>query len=231
MSEPPARAHRARDRTRPDPAPGEGRRGPPRARRARESVAKYATAADRAAWRKRRFTLEEFERLPESDVYRYELVRGRLVREPGPAELHGFVQARLTHFLLEYVEREHLGIVVTDADYVLVEEEPATVLRPDLAFVAAARLEGGRPAEKARRGPPDLAVEIVSPSNRASTMHRKVLYYLDTGVREVWVVDPGARTVTVYRPGGEARVFRRDQDLEASSVLPEFRLPLTRLFG
>jgi Uma2 family endonuclease len=177
----------------------------------------------------RLLTLEEFEQLP-SDGYRYELVRGRLVREPQPTEEHGWLQVRLGAWLSEFVERHRLGLVMGPAGYVL-EEEPPTVRGPDLSFVAAARLTGGYPARKFRHAAPDLAVEIVSPSNRASELNEKVVQYLDAGSRMVWVVDPVAATVMCYRSASDVRLLRLGEELDGGEVLPGFRLPLSRLFA
>lgn len=80
-------------------------------------------------------------------------------------------------------------------------------------------------------GPPDLAVEIPSPSNRASEIQEKVADYLDAGVRTVWVVDPPTRTVTVYESAGGARMLRENSVLEGGDVLPAIRLPLAAFFA
>jgi Uma2 family endonuclease len=80
-------------------------------------------------------------------------------------------------------------------------------------------------------GPPDLVVEITSPSNRASEIQEKVADYLDAGVHLVWVIDPPTRSMTAYSAGGAARVLRSEDVLEGDEVLPEFRLPLAAFFA
>jgi len=96
----------------------------------------------------RTYTIEEYERLPEDDRYRDELVRGRLVREPQPGEEHGWLEIRLGHFLYEFVEARQLGVVLGAAGYIL-EETPAPTIRgPDLSFLARERVEGGYPARR-----------------------------------------------------------------------------------
>ncbi len=177
----------------------------------------------------RRMTIEEFERLPDLDDFPYELVRGWLVREPPPMVLHGSLQLRLGRFLLDFVERENLGLVVTETHYV-VREEPQVVRCPDVAFMAGARLEGELLEEHFRRGAPDLAVEILSPSNRPAEVAEKVTEYLATGARAVWVLDPRKHLVTVHRPGADPRVYRAGDELDGGEVLPGFRLPLSTLF-
>jgi Uma2 family endonuclease len=179
----------------------------------------------------RAYSIEEFERLPEDDCYRYELVRGRLVREPAPVEAHGRLEIRLGRLLDEFVEGRRLGLVVGAVGYVLAEAPAATIRVPDLSFIAQDRLEGGYPAWRFRRIAPDLAVEIVSRSNGASAMEEKAREYLASGVRLVWLVDPARRTATVWRHGAEPRVLSAGEVLDGGDVLPGFRLPLARLFA
>ncbi len=194
----------------------------------RKSAPRYADTEPRPPGAVRRMTIEEFERMPDLDEYRHELVRGWLVREPPPVELHGSLQLRLGHHLLDFVERNRLGLVVTESGYVLSEQQQ-TVRGPDVAFVAAARLEGG-PLEHFRRGAPDLAVEILSPSNRRREVAEKVTEYLAAGARAVWVVDPRKRSVAVHRTGVDTRIYRAGETLDGGEVLPGFRLPLSKLF-
>ncbi len=77
---------------------------------------------------------------------------------------------------------------------------------------------------------PDLAVEVVSPSHRASEMQEKALDYLDAGAALVWVVDPSQRSVTVYRSPGDIRILREGELLEGGEVLPDLRISLGELF-
>lgn len=177
----------------------------------------------------RPLTIEEFERLPEEDEYRIELVRGRVVREPRPAALHAWVLGRLTTTLSSHVDRDRLGYVFADVGVELATE-PRSVRGPDLAFVTAERLPNGPPARGFLKVAPDLCVEVVSPSNSSAEIQEKVLDYLDAGVRLVWVVHPGQRTVTAYRSGGEVRVYRGSEELRDDAVLPGLRLRTDELF-
>jgi Uma2 family endonuclease len=175
-------------------------------------------------------TIEEYERLAEDDRYRTELVRGRLVHEPQPAEEHGWLEIRLGHLLYEFVEAKQLGLVLGTAGYRL-EEDPPTVRGPDLSFLSHARIEGRYPARKFRRIAPDLAVEIVSPSNRSRDLVEKAHQFLDAGSCLVWVVNPIRKTVTVYRSRTDVTILRLGDTLDGEGVLPAFRLPLAQLFA
>lgn len=175
-------------------------------------------------------TLDDFERLPEEDGFRLELVCGHVVREPRPMPLHGRVAARLTRFLDEHMDSSELGTVVVEVDF-LISEEPPTVRAPDIAFVSTRRLPLDPYAPSYWRFAPDLAVEILSPTNRAAEMQRKVLEYLVAGSRMVWVIDPESRTVVSYRSRTDIQLLGPDEALDGGDVLPGFHLPLARLFA
>lgn len=178
----------------------------------------------------RRTTVEEFARLPEDDRYTFELVRGRVVREPRPAPRHGRMVVKLIRRIDEFVEKHGLGLTYTETGFALYRD-PDTVRGPDISFVS-----NERAAKPGYRGPyqriaPDLSVEVLSPSDRRRAMLEKVNEYLDVGSRLVWVVDPKRQVVTVYRPGVEPERLESRDVLRGDDVLPGFELPLVKLFG
>jgi Uma2 family endonuclease len=177
----------------------------------------------------RLLTATEFENLPEEDEYRVELVRGRLVRSPRPAPLHGRLVIRLGRVLDEFVEKAGTGVALAEVGSLLARD-PDTVRGPDLAYYSHDRIPESGYAT-GFWGPPDLAVEITSPTNRVSDTQAKVTDYLDAGVRLVWVIDPPTRSVTAYTSDGTARILRSDEVLEGGDVLPGFRLPLAAFFA
>lgn len=176
----------------------------------------------------RLLTIEEFERLPD-DGWRLELVRGHVVREPPAGFDHGDVAFGIGTLLRRFVDERALGKVVgTDSGFVLFDDPP-TVRAPDVAFVREDRLDfdGTRFAPLA----PDLAVEVLSPSNTMSEIHDKVLDYLDAGSQLVWVVDPVSGTITVYRSRHEIRLMTADEEIDGDEVLPGFRRRVSELIG
>lgn len=175
----------------------------------------------------RLLSIEEFARLRESEEHRSELVRGVLVREPRPGAYHGRTQARLAERLNAYVERHDLGSVFTDVG-VEIPGQPRTVRGPDIAFYAADRVPDPLP-EGFLKTAPDLAIEIVSPSNTASEMLEKVKEYLEAGSSLVWVVDPGSRRTTVYRSPQDSRVVKEGETLDGEEVVPGFRVVLNEV--
>lgn len=174
-------------------------------------------------------TLEEYLRLPD-DGSRTELVRGRVVREPPPATLHGRLQSRIAYLIETYEQaRGGRGAVAVGSGFLLAVDPP-TVRGPDVSYVAAERIPEAGSEEPYWQMGPDLAVEIVSPSNLWTEMQRKVGDYLAAGTRLVWVVDPPTRTVTVYRPGAQASRLEAGAELDGGEVLPGFRVALGELF-
>lgn len=175
-------------------------------------------------------SVEAFARLPDEDGLRLELARGRVVREPAPGMGHGEVAARICQALWRSGEERGLGWALFDTGFVL-SRSPDTVRVPDVAFVSSHRFPGGKLPKGFGEGAPELAVEVVSPSNSASGMQRKALEYLDAGARLVWVADPDARTVTVYRSRSEIRILEADEVLGGGDLLPELGVVVGELFG
>ena len=174
-------------------------------------------------------TADEFWELPEEEGYRLELSRGRVVREPAPGMRHGQVAGRLYRRLWRHVEREGRGLVFFDTAFALTADL-RTVRVPDVAFLSQDRIPEGGLSDRFGEGAPDLAVEVVSPSNRASEIQRKALEYLDAGARLVWVVDPAERTVAVYRSRSDIRILGDQDVLEGDPVISDLRMPVGELF-
>jgi Uma2 family endonuclease len=101
---------------------------------------------------------------------------------------------------------------------------------PDVALVRAERLPP--PHERIGAMPviPDLAVEIVSPSDRITKVRDKIRRYLEAGVPLIWLIEPRRRQVTVYRPGQPEHVLGMADELDGGEVLPGFRLAVAELF-
>ena len=180
---------------------------------------------------KARLTADDLWRLGEGDTRR-ELVDGE-VREMAPVGgVHGQVAARICRRLAEHVERHGGGeVLVGDVGFVLhLPHDPERVRAPDVAFVTTARLPEGRLPEGFLRGAPDLAVEVLSPSDNWVDVQQKVRDYLEAGARLVWVIAPAARTATIHRADGSARLLREGDHLDGGDVLPGLAISLAELF-
>ena len=158
----------------------------------------------------------------------YVLIKGELVEEMSPqGRLHGKVLSKLNSILdTEIVDPEMGELLVGDVGFVLARN-PDTVLAPDLAFVRAERLENAGDAYLDFA--PDLAIEVVSPSNTLSDVARKLGLYLLHGSSEVWVVRPREREIAVHRANATKAVFRADEAL-TSPLFPGKAIALGRVF-
>ena len=161
------------------------------------------------------------------DIGRCELIDGEIVRmSPSGAE-HGNVAMNLGAVLREFVKTRGLGkVFAAETGFKLA---PRRVRAPDVAFVRAERLAAGLP-RRFFDGPPDLAVEVVSPSDTWPEVEAKVEDWLARGARSCWVVDPKTRLVMIHHPGG--RVTRLDDKavIKDEDVLPGFSVSVNEVF-
>lgn len=174
-------------------------------------------------------TIDEFERLPESED-RTELVRGMLVREPPAGGEHGWLAGEVLGRVRNFVRQHRLGVTLAAETGFVLSREPPTVRAPDAAFVARDRLPPEGIPTGFWPGAPDLAVEVVSPSNTMPQIQDKVLDYLEAGTRAVWIVEPRRRTVVVYHSRQDIRILTETDVLEGGDVLPGFQVPVAELF-
>ncbi len=179
-----------------------------------------------------RMTAQDLWRMGEGDVRR-ELVNGTVVELPPVGFAHGVITGRLCRRMAGHVDRLGSGEVVAgDVGFVLrLPYDPERVRAVDIAFIGRHRLPEGRLPESFVMGPPDLAVEVLSPTDNPVEIQQKVRDYLEAGSRLVWVAAPEARTVTVYRPDGSARLVREHEALNGEDVLPGLTIPLAEIFA
>jgi Uma2 family endonuclease len=160
---------------------------------------------------------------------RCELIRGKLIELSYSNVLRGMIAADIASILYQFVKQKKLGSVLAGDCGFHIRQNPDTVRAPDAAFVSAARIPDPFP-EGFFPGPPDLAVEVLSPHDRASGVLAKVADWLESGCRSVWVADPETRTLAVYAPQAEMRIFHRSDMLADENVLPGFKIEIRQLF-
>ena len=153
-----------------------------------------------------------------------------LVSEPLPGTRHGRVALHVGALLDAHVRRGRLGVVLSNDSGFILARSPDTVRGPDVAFVSRKRYDSVQDLVRAFPGSPDLAVEVLSPSNTPAAIHAKVGDYLAAGTRCVWVIDPEDETVAVYRSLLSPRVLTETDALEGEDVVPGFAKGLG-LFG
>ncbi len=174
-------------------------------------------------------TAEELMQLPD-DGFRYELINGELEKMPPPGSPHARTAFRLSSALGQFIYDHGLGEGFTEIGFKLTSN-PDTVLAPDLAFISNERFAERKDTEGYWPGPPDLAVEVLSPSDRPGKVKQKIARWFSFGTRQLWIVDPKHRTVAVYRSESDITTFSRSDYLEAQDMFPGFRISLDKIFG
>jgi Uma2 family endonuclease len=164
------------------------------------------------------------------DGERYELIRGELREVPGEGLRHGGVTSGLSARLGIHVRDRVLGDVFLPNTRFVFATKPPSVMAPDVAFVRADRLPPGELPAGFGQMAPDLAAEVVSPSQYEPEVLGRVAIFLESGVRLVWVLRLVQRTVTVFRPDAPERILTINDELDGADVVPGFRLPLTAIF-
>lgn len=142
-----------------------------------------------------------------------ELVRGEVVETMPPGGRHGAIAVALAILLRSWAQRMG-GYVGVEADYVL-GRSPDTVRGPDVSYVRADRIPTSGVPEGFWVLAPDLAVEIVSPSETADEVRAKVRDFLDAGTPLVWTIYPRSSEVVMHTPDGVARTYRGEDVLAA----------------
>ena len=174
-------------------------------------------------------TAEEFGNMPDDGRYT-ELVRGRIVEVTQPGWNHGFIASEVSGILRDWVRLHDLGRVVSNDSGIVTQRDPDTVRGADVAYYSYARLPKKIRPHLYPEIPPDIVVEVRSPSDRWPKILEKVQEYLDLGVLVVCVLDPEPQAARLYRPGQPELILGPDDELTFPECLPEFRVPVRRFF-
>lgn len=174
-------------------------------------------------------TAEEFVHLPD-DGRRLELVAGQLVEIAMPPPKHGFICMDLGASIHNHVRANNLGRVASNDSWVKTRGGPDTVRGADVAYWSYERLPEGEVPEGIIPSPPDLVIEVRSPSERWTDIFGKMLEYLKAGVRVACILDPGTETLSVYRPDEIQQILTADDEFTLPDVLPGFKVRVGKLF-
>jgi Uma2 family endonuclease len=171
-------------------------------------------------------TDEEFEELYAGKPY--ELVRGEVVEIMPAGGESPEVELVLGGAIAQFVIKNKLGKVTgAEGGYWLM---PGTMRAPDIGFYSWEKHKLHTEPDKFRPFPPDLAVEVVSPTDRASDVQLKVDLYRESGVKLVWVVYPESHKIVAHYPDGTGRTYSENELLDGEDVLPGFALKVAEVF-
>jgi Uma2 family endonuclease len=180
---------------------------------------------------RRKLTYEDYERIPDDDGLRHEILDGEHYVSPAPFTQHQRVAVKLSVCLHFFVEEHGLGEVLTAPCDVLLSRHD--IAQPDILFISTER--AGIATEKNIQGAPDLLVEILSDDTRKRDEGIKREIYERSGVNEYWLVDPVRQTALVYRREGgrfqrTGRFAAAAGDVLTTPLLPGLEIPLAKIF-
>jgi len=169
----------------------------------------------------------QFDAMPYEEGRQWELVNGELISVPSPTWQHQDFVFGIQLALRRYLETSKVqGLAGQDVEFALTENDR---VRPDVCVLLGDNARRLDPTKTPIPGAPDIAIEVISPTERASESHDKVRAYLRNGTAEVWQVYPKSRTVQIHR-GETARSLEWSQPVE-TDLLPGLALPLASLFA
>ena len=185
----------------------------------------------------KQLTFEGWQALPETNQI-CEVVDGVLVMPPSPTDEHQWLGFALASKVSTFVAQRDLGIVLVAPRDVLISMDPLRIRQPDILFLSTVRAGVSRPSDLVGRrrieSPPDLVVEVLSPSNTPRDIEERLADYRSIGVPECWLASFADRTIQVIRltPEGAIAVGTYGMgDSLRSEVLPGFELAVDDVFG
>jgi Uma2 family endonuclease len=171
-------------------------------------------------------TVEDLLKMPQ-DGRKYELVGGEIVVSP-TGYRHSRITIKIVHIIATFLDQHPVGVVCGSDLGVWFSD--GNLRSPDVTFVRNEKVPTGKSAREFATFIPDLAVEVLSPTDRPKLVADKISEFLDNGVPLVWLVDPERKTVTEYRPASEPKLYSGDDVILAEPVLPGFSCPVSRFF-
>ncbi len=177
---------------------------------------------------KQLYTLDQYRTIlamPENRDRILELIDGELV-EKMPSFTPSRIALRVAYHLSSYLDAHDIGYVTgADGGYIMSDED---VLIPDVGYISKARLPDM--PDREAPVPPDLAVEVKSPTDRKRALRRKAERYLELGTQMVWLVFPDEQVIEVYVQDEDVKTVAVDGVLDGREVLPGFSLAVGELF-
>lgn len=168
----------------------------------------------------------QFDALPYEEGRRWELIAGELVEVSSPTPQHQKIVSRINRALEDYfAPRKGSGDAFIDVEFALTTEDR---VRPEVLVLLADKLRSLDFSRVPIPDAPDIAIEIISPSERAADVHAKLRRYLETGTLEVWQVYPKSQTVVISTPSA-TRTAGPDAEI-ITDLLPRLTIPVAAIF-
>jgi len=169
----------------------------------------------------------QFDALPYEEGRKWELFDGELIEVPSTTPEHQMIVSNLMDSLRAYLRERPVGVALPDSEFALGPDDRA---RPDGFVLLHERWRGLDFRRTPIPGAPDIAIEVISPSERTADSTRKVSVYLRAGVEEVWQVYSTSSTVVIYTANDPVRVIQ-GSDILSSRLLPGWQMELRDIFA
>jgi Uma2 family endonuclease len=167
----------------------------------------------------------------DSSEDRFEVVNGVRVELMPMGAFAVTIAFELARILANFAMSRRLGLVCTEALF-KIQENPRQERRPDLSFVSRQRMRGELPPSLGAWDViPDLAVEVVSPTNTATEIDGKVTEYIDAGVRQVWVLHPESRRLYIHRSRRDVAVFNPEDPIREEELFAGLQFKLADIYA
>jgi len=168
-------------------------------------------------------TAEQFHQLPQEEGREFELLDGEIIEMGSATPLHNVTVRRLVLAFYPYLDGK--GGALPETDF---SDERATILRPDLAILLGEKYTSLNFEKVPVTLPPDIVVEVISPSESWLRVERRIRAFRRFGVQEVWTVNPIDREITVHSQAG-TRPFGPDETL-STPLLPSWSVAVAQIF-
>ena len=175
-------------------------------------------------------TAAELLAMPDDGFHRHELVKGELITMAPAGGEHGAIGSRVDRRIGTFVEQHDLGEVFNSDTGFIVNTDPDTVRAPDVSFLRKENIPPDGIPKGFFPGPPDLAVEVISPSDSYSEVVEKVIQFLEAGTLSVALINPHARTVDLHHRSGKGIILTEADTLTLDDVLPGLEYAVGELF-
>ena len=174
-------------------------------------------------------TASQLEELPD-DGHRYDLLRGELIKMSPAGRDQGRIAGRFFHLFYIFVVEHGLGETYAAETGFLIATDPDTVLAPDVSFISQQRLPEIEGVSGFVPIPPDLAVEVISPTDRYAQVEKKVIEWLNAGTKVVITLNPRKSLVRIYRSPTDIQKLTVADTLELPEIAPGWSIPVSKIF-
>lgn len=159
-----------------------------------------------------------------------ELVQGEVLEVTRPGARHGYLCVSISSLLQNWASATGVFIVIGNDAGVITQRDPDTVRGPDVLVIRKDRLPGQKIPSGWLTVSPDVVVEVLSPSDQWPLLLDKVAEYLETGVLEVWVVEPEEKSIHVFGQESAPRILKSGDVLASDKILPGFSAQVEKVF-